>query len=349
MNKSKKTVLYFGSYDPDYSRNRIIKKGLEANGIKVLEDRASGLIFARYFKLLVTFLMLQKQFKTIIIGFPGHYDVPLAYVLGKVFGKKVFLDIFASTYETYVLDRAVVKKKSISARFFFFLDWLGIKLADHVLVDTKSHGKFYWDIYGLEPKKQILVYVGSDPDYFYPKKLKEQTDVLFYGSYQPLQGTDVIIKAAAKLPKFKFKMIGEGQERKSAEDLVKNLKLKNVEFINWLPVSKLSEEISKAKICLGIFGRGSKADAVIPNKVYDAIASKKVIITADTPAAREILTNGINAILLPPDPEYLARAIELILSDKGKRYSLSEKAYSLYISNYIPKLVVKSLIAAIDK
>src|SRR3989344_2058383 len=124
-----KSVLYFGSLDPDYSRNRIIKKGLEANGIKVFETKASGLVFVRYFKLLFSFLRQQKQVKTIIVGFPGHYDVPLAFILGKLFGKKVYYDIFASTYETYVMDRELIKKNSLRAKFFYFIDWVSIKIA----------------------------------------------------------------------------------------------------------------------------------------------------------------------------------------------------------------------------
>ncbi len=338
-------VCYFGSYDPKYSRNRIITKGLEINGIKVLEVRASGLVFTRYFKLLIFFLGVQKHIKTIIIGFPGHYDVFLAFLLGKLFNKKVYYDIFASTYETYIIDRKVIAKKSLRAKFYYILDWLGLKLANYVIIDTKAHGEFYKKLYGLDLKKTILVYVGSDPDYFYPRMLKETTDVLFYGSYQPLQGTDIIIKAAAKLPKIKFKMIGEGQERKSAENLAKGLKLKNVEFVNWLSISKLSEEIAKAKICLGIFGKFQKADVVIPNKVFDAIASKKAVITSSNKAIREIYNISQKQIVLvePDNPLKLASSIDVLLNDAKKRKKVATNGYYRYRSLFTPKLVVKNL------
>lgn len=340
-----KGVLYFGSYDPDYSRNRIIKKGLEANGIRVFEARASGLVFARYFKLLFIFLRVQKQIKAIIIGFPGHYDVFLAFVLGSLFGKKVYYDIFASTYETYVIDRKIISKKSPRSGFYYILDWLGLKLADHVIIDTKAHGEFYKRCYGLNLKKTILVYVGSDPDYFHPRNLKETTDVLFYGSYQPLQGTKTIIKAVAKLPRVSFKMIGKGQDRKSSEGLAKSLKLKNIEFVNWVPISKLSEEIAKAKVCLGIFGKSKKADVVIPNKVFDYIASKKVVITSNNKAIREI--NNISqkqVVLVEADnPLKLASKINALLNDGELRKNIAINGYSIYKSLFTPKLVVKNL------
>lgn len=339
-------VLYFGSYDPGYSRNRIIKKGLLANGVNVLDDQAHGLIIFRYVRLMAGFLKDRSQITAIIVGFPGHYDVPLAFVLGKLFGKKVFYDIFTSTYETYVLDREVLKKNSFRARLFYFIDRLGLKLADYVIVDTIAHGKLYSKMYNLNPKKQIVVYVGSDTDYFYPRKVKETTDVLFYGSYQPLQGTDVIIKAASSLPEIKFKMIGEGQTRDEAEELAKNLKLKNIEFVNWLPLEELSEEIAKAKITLGIFGNTQKAHVVIPNKVYDYVACAKPVITGDTQAARELLENGHNAALVPLDDHaLLAKEIANLIKNAVQRQSLTKEEYGLLNEKLRPNKVVTNLIA----
>lgn len=344
-----KAVCYFGSYDPDYARNRIIVKGLKANGVKVYQCQASGLIFSRYLKLLKYFIKYKDQCHAIIVGFPGHYDVPLAFILGKLFAKKTFYDVFASTYETYVLDREVIKKDSLRSRFFYFIDWFGLKLADYVIIDTLAHGKFYSKLYGLSSEKQILVYVGSDTDYFFPRKVKEETDVLFYGSYQPLQGAEVIIKAASLLPKIKFKMIGEGQTRKYCEDLAKKLKLKNVEFVDWLSLEKLAKEISKAKITLGVFGVSPKANIVIPNKVYDYLASSKAVITGNTDAARELLENYKNAVLVPMG-NYLVLAKEISeLIIAKKRQNIAENAHKLFIDKFKPALIVKRLVFKINE
>ncbi len=349
LQKITETTCYFGSYDPNYSRNRIIKKGLEANGVKVFENRASGLVFIRYAKLISSFIKLRNQISYIIVGFPGHYDIPLAFLLGKVFTKKVYYDMFASTYETYVLDRKVTVKNSFKAKFYYFLDWLGLRLADYVIIDTRAHGKFYKKLYGLDLKKSILIYVGSDPDSFHPRKVKETTDVLFYGSYQPLQGTDVIIRAAAKLPKVKFKMIGEGQERNMAEDLVKNFKLKNVEFVNWLSTNELSEEIGKAKINLGIFGKSQKAEVVIPNKVFDSIASNKTVITSNNKAIKEISKISLNqfALVESGNPLKLASKINFLLNNPELRKNIAANGFLLYKSLFRPKIVVKKLYISI--
>ncbi len=53
---------------------------------------------------------------------------------------------------------------------------------------------------------------------------------------------------------------------------------------------------------------GTKAARVIPNKVFQALACARPVITADTPAARELLTDDVDALLVPPgDPEALGQ------------------------------------------
>ena len=339
-----KAVCYFGSYDPNYARNKIIKYGLERNGFKVYECQAHGIFTTRYFKLIKLFLKNHGKISAIIVGFPGHLDVPLAFLLGKIFRKKVFFDIFASTYETYVLDRAVIKKNSASAKFFYFIDWLGLHLVDYVIIDTQAHAEFYHKLYGLGLKKQIVVYVGSLDQIFRPRKVKEDTDVLFYGSYQPLQGVETIIKAASKLPNVNFKLIGEGQTKNSCQNLVKELKLKNVDFINWLSIAKLAEEISRAKIILGIFGATKKAFVVIPNKVFDALASKKAVITASTKATNELFDRKSANLINPNDPNKLATTIKLLLTDTNLRNKIAIKGYNIYLNRLKPEKVVMSLI-----
>lgn len=266
-------------------------------------------------------------------------------MLGKFFGKKVFFDIFASTHETYVKDRKIVDKKSFRAKFYFLLDWLDLRLADFIITDTEAHLNYYHEVYGLNKNKGITVYVGSDPDYFYPRKTEEETDVLFYGSYQPLQGAEVIVKAAAKLPKVKFKLIGGGQTRESTQDLAKELKLKNIEFIDWLSLEKLSEEISRSKITLGIFGNTKKARVVIPNKVYDYMACSKPVITGDTEAARELLDNNQSAILIPlGDHISLAEAINSLMKNAKDRETLAKNGFRVFTNKLVPKKVVGKLI-----
>ena len=76
----------------------------------------------------------------------------------------------------------------------------------------------------------------------------------------------------------------------------------------WIEYELLPAEIQRAGCSLGIFGTGGKARRVIPNKAFQAIACAAPLVTADTPAARELLVDEESALLVPPgDAEALAR------------------------------------------
>ena len=55
---------------------------------------------------------------------------------------------------------------------------------------------------------------------------------------------------------------------------------------------------------------------MIPNKVFQALACARPVITASTPAARELLTDDVDALLVPPgDPAALAAALRRVAAE----------------------------------
>jgi len=86
--------------------------------------------------------------------------------------------------------------------------------------------------------------------------------------------------------------------------------------VPWVEYERLAEELHRASCALGIFGTSTKAARVIPNKVFQALACARPVVTADTPAARELLTDGADAILVPPgDAQALAGAVRRLAAD----------------------------------
>ena len=99
----------------------------------------------------------------------------------------------------------------------------------------------------------------------------------------------------------------------------------------WVEYEQLPEELNRATCALGIFGTSAKAQRVIPNKAFQALACGTPLVTADTPAARELLVDGESALLVPPgDPEALAGALHRLAAEPELAPRLGAAGHSLY-------------------
>jgi glycosyltransferase involved in cell wall biosynthesis len=99
-----------------------------------------------------------------------------------------------------------------------------------------------------------------------------------------------------------------------------------------------------ADVCLGVFGASEKAARVVPNKVYDALACGRPVVTADTPGIREALHDGEDALLVPAaDGASLAAAIERLL-DQDERARFGAAALATYRRAFTPDAVAGALL-----
>src|SRR5437763_129947 len=101
--------------------------------------------------------------------------------------------------------------------------------------------------------------------------------------------------------------------------------------VRWVDYQQLPGELHRAGCALGIFGTSAKAQRVIPNKAFQALACGTPLVTADTPAARELLAHEESALLVPSgDPEALAQALRRVAADPALRSRLSEGGLAAY-------------------
>ena len=347
------TVCFFGTYNPSYPRNRVLIKGLEENGVEVILCYDHSWRFLKYLKLFWKHWKIRKKYDFLLVGFPGHLVIPLAKLISR---KPVVFDAFISWYDTYVWDRRLVKEKSFKALFYFFLDWLSCKLADKIILDTEEHIKYFTKTFGIKNKEKFIrIFVGSDDSIFFPREHKKETDkflVHFHGKYIPVQGVEYIVKAAKLLEKenVQFNLIGNGQTHQMAKNLTKELDVKNINFIDFLPQEEIVKYIGQADVCLGIFGKTEKATRAIPNKVYEAIACKKPTITADTPAIRELFTNRDNCLFCrKADEKDLANKILELKNNTELKSKIAENGYKIFKEKLIPKILGKELKSVLEK
>lgn len=366
-------VCFFGTYEKDYPSNRIIIKGLRKNGINVKECHVSlwekyrnkhgkflnpfslMTLFARmvwaYFQLAWEYLAKHRRSDTVIIGYIGQLDIIFFKFLSMFAGKKpklVFVPL-VSLYDTAIVDRNQARKGGIFAKILFNVDKISFRLADIIILDTNEHIRYVSSLFNIDAAKFKRVWVGADNEVFYPVETNETSGkftALFFGKFIPLHGIEHIIQAAKLLEndEINFKLIGNGQLYEKMRILSEKLDTNNIDFMSWVEYNELVKEINNADVILGIFGGSEKASRVIPNKVFQAIACRKAVVTGDTPAIRELFSDRKNIIMCKNgDPESIKESLLKLKCEKNLKDTVAVGGYALYQEQLLPEIIAGEL------
>jgi glycosyltransferase involved in cell wall biosynthesis len=339
-------VLFFGVYDPEYMRNRMLARGLAGHGVQVMQcnsRRAGRLAWA--WDLLCQHWRLRHSYDVMLVAFPGQEAMFLARLLA---GRRpIVFDAFSSHYGGYILDRKKAPVRSFRARWYRFLDRWSCRLATRVLLDTQVHIDFFVKEFGLSRHTFRRVWVGTDAMPLPAIGGQGPFHVLFFGSYIPLQGIPYIVEAARIIEgrdrDIRIEFIGHGQERPRIERLIKEKHATNITMRDTMPLDRLRQQISRSDICLGIFGDTLKTRLVIPNKVYEGVALGRPVITADTPAIRELFTADELVLVPTANAQALADAIIRLRHDPALRESVAKAGHQKFISSATPELIGRAV------
>lgn len=267
----------------------------------------------------------QEAFDALIVGYPGHADLPAARRAAR--GRPIVFNPLVSLADTLVTDRGRYRAGSLPARALAALDRRAFRAADLVVADTAAHAEHLARLTGA--RRIEVCFVGAEERLFRPGW--EQADsfsALFVGKLIPLHGLETILAAARLAPELRIRVIGRGQL-----DRLLDRRPPNVEHVPWVEYERLPAELHRASCALGIFGTSDKAARVIPNKAFQALACGTPLVTADTPAARELLHDGESALLVPPgDPQALAAALRRLAGRADLTDALSAGGLAAYRS-----------------
>jgi glycosyltransferase involved in cell wall biosynthesis len=176
--------------------------------------------------------------------------------------------------------------------------------------------------------------------------------VTYHGSYIPLQGLEVIVRAFALLKNeqtISFRMVGDGQEFAKTQALIGELGLQErIEVIRRVPFAEIPAYLAATDIVLGIFGTTDKARRVVPNKVYEGLAAGRAVISMDTPALREMFSEQ-EVYRIQGSPEALALAIRTLVRDHDLRARYAKQGYEALLERYSPRPIGHMLVAAVKK
>lgn len=332
-------VLYFGTYDRAYPRNAQVISALRGAGVEVVEQHRAVWERRHNWKVGVRQMLrvadaerslrhrsaVGRDADALIVGYPGLFDLPAAKRVAR--GRPVIFNPLVSLYDTVVADRGRFGRGSPAAEVVRFVDRRAFRRADVVVADTEAHARFFREAFGLRPDRVTVCLAGAEDRLFHPGWQPERPfHALFVGKLIPLHGLETILATAALAPEISFRIVGSGQ----LESLLVE-RPANVAWIPWVEYEDLPGEIQSAGCALGVFGTTEKAARVIPNKAFQALACATPLITADTRAARELLTDGRDALLVPPgDPAALAGAVRTLAGDPAARARIGAAGRATY-------------------
>lgn len=342
-------AVFFGTFHSTHAANALLKGDLERAGWEVelcheplwerTRDkhdayfapfalvRLAGAWLAAARRLRRRYRARAGEADLLVAGFNGQLDVLLARLVSPR-GRILFAPL-VSVSETLVDDRRIYRPGSLAARVLASLDRLCLGRADLVVIDTRAHASYLTERFGLPRGRIAVQYLGAEEVFAPGEKAPAGAAgehggagaggalrVLCYSSYLPLHGMRVVAEAARRLGPgegIELSLVGDGPEREACDRLVRGLP--HVGTCGWLSIEELVERIRRADVVLGIFGSSAKARMVIPNKVYQAAQVGRAIVTADTPAIREVFRPGESLLAIEPEATALAAALRRLARD----------------------------------
>jgi glycosyltransferase involved in cell wall biosynthesis len=366
-------LAYFGTYDPTYPRTAVLLAGLRELGVTVHESNAplppleaaamatprgagqlAAGVLAAHARLLVQH-RAGLRVDAVVAGYPGHLVVPFARLVAAWHRVPLVVDPLVSLWDTFAGDRSLVSGAGAPGAVLRVADRLAFGLPRLVLADTAAHARAWGETFALRRDQMAVVPVGALPE---PQadgsartlEAGEPLVVFQYGKWSPLHGADVVLGAAGRLRDEPVRLVlaGEGQLSERLTTRIAAEGLRNVEWLGRLTPAALRARTLAADVCLGVFGSSAKAGRVVPNKVHDALACGRPVVTADSEAARELLHDGETALLVPPgDADALAGAVRR-LRDQAEREALGAAALALYRRRLTPARIAADLLTALE-
>ena len=357
-------VMWLGTYERDYPRARVLVTGLRELGVDVVERhrplwedqrhkagaflrpgpllRAGGR-FAVAWAGLGREALGDRDVDVVVAGYPAQPDAVPAWTVAKALRARLVVDMMISLWDTLAGDRAIAGRTA--AAVLAGVDRVTLAAADLVLADTAAGADWLARRFGVPRSRIAVVPVGAEAEPFAPRPAPAgPPTALFYGKLAPLHGIATVLAAAREPGVPPVRVIGDGQLGPWLAEELRRDPPPGLTWERWVPYERLGDELGAAGIALGVFGTSDKAARVVPNKVWQAMAARRPVVTADTPAVREQLADGRSALLVPPgDAAALAGALRRLAADPGLRERIAAAGHERWRGHGAPRAAASAL------
>lgn len=347
-------VCFFQSYYTNYIRSQTLLEGLSQHELEIVPCIVNEHSWLRYPKAIFAFLKTVRHSDVVIANFRCWEIFPILRIITR---KPIIYDAHISIWQSYCEERQKCRSNSFLGKLLFRIDALNCRLADRILIDTKTHADYFSDTFTIPREKFLPVYISCEETLFHPLTppprvdLPHETTLFWVGSGIPLQGLEVIIdamKLVSELP-IHLRIAGSSPILDTINQRAISENVSNITFLGRIPREQVVTEIAYSDICLGgHYSLISKASNVIAGKLYEMIAMRKPVIAGDNEAVRELFTHKKDLFLCKMgSAASLANAISGLHKSPDLCEQLAESSYNLYSKKLRPKQLVIPLVDTI--
>ncbi len=169
---------------------------------------------------------------------------------------------------------------------------------------------------------------------------EQEFEVLYGGTIGEAQKLDTLIEAARILQERKvdinIKIVGDGMEKKSLQEIVKRENLKNVQFCELVPEREFRKLMMQTSVLVVTLREESKGMSV-PSKLYTYLTAGKpilAIVPEGSEIDMEIEEDQFGISVSGNSPELIADAIIKLKEDKEFRERAGENALKAFETKY---------------
>ncbi len=258
------------------------------------------------------------------------------------------------TRDWYVLFILALAKRWHGRRIFFevheihgtarpkLLRWL-LRHIDGLIVITQALHAYYEQC-GMAAEKIIVAADGIDERRLTQQIPKEdarkqlgvppdKTIICYTGHLFGWKGVYTLAEAMRDLPDEYWLYIVGGMEtdRQALQHFIAEQRLPRITLTGHVPYHAVPCYLAAADVLI-LPNSGTaniSRECTSPLKLFEYMAAQRPIVASDLPSLREVLRDGENACLIPPDdPLALAAGIQRVMCDPAMQTQLVERAYS---------------------
>ena len=182
------------------------------------------------------------------------------------------------------------------------------------IIAISENLKKYWVKKGIEESRIIALHDGFPFNMFTPETSKEKARknldlpldrkiVLYSGSLFADREIHNIVMLSENIPEALFIVVGGPQENANhLQNLADKKRLNNIRFVGRMAHNKIPQYLFASDILLGLWSKNVPTiNYCSPLKIFEYMASGRIIVAHSFPTIKEVLTDNKNALLTAPN------------------------------------------------